>query len=118
MFRDREEELDRLEAALMDEDEEESTDEVILEDIVITPKAPTYAQDLFQITEDEEDEPLPDFDAYNSDITDEDLEEYSETVYDGTQQKSLGLLAIFLLVLAGILFVLAWMLLKYGGFLG
>ena len=95
MFRDRKEELDRLEAALQASEEECSQEEAFSEE-----------------------ETLPDFDAYNSDLTDEDLEEYSEAVYEGSRPKGLGLLAFLLAALSVVLLALAWWLLKYGGFLG
>ena len=102
MFRDRKEELDRLEAALLESDEE----------------AETLTEDEEFLDEEEAEQPLPDFDAYNSDVTDEDLEAYSETVYEGGSRNRLGLLAVALALLSVVLFVLAWWLLKYGGFLG
>ena len=102
MFRDRKEELDRLEAALLDADNEDTAPD----------------EEEFFEEEEEADAPLPDFDAYNSDVTDEDLEEYSETVYDGGRRSPLGALAVVLVLLTGVLLALAWWLLKYGGFLG
>lgn len=101
MFRDRDEELDRLEAALQEEDEEEE-----------------YEDEDEEYEEEEEESTLPDFDAYNSDITDDDLEEFSEAVYEGRKKSRLGLLAFILVVLCLVLFALAWCLLKYGGYLG
>ena len=100
MFRDREEELNRLEAALQDDPEEEFSEKEECE-------------------EDEDEEAvLPDFDAYNSDITDEDLEDFSEAVYEGNGQRRLGLLAFVLVALCLVLAALAVCLLKYGGYLG
>lgn len=101
MFRDRDEELDRLEAALQEAEEEEAFSE-----------EEEYEEDC------EEESDLPDFDAYNSDITDDDLEEYSEEVYEGRKKSRLGLLAFLLVVLCIVLAILAWCLLKYGGYLG
>ena len=101
MFRDRDEELDRLEAALQEAEEEEDFSE-----------EEEYEEDC------EEESDLPDFDAYNSDITDDDLEEYSEEVYEGRKKSRLGLLAFLLVVLCIVLAILAWCLLKYGGYLG
>ena len=101
MFRDRDEELDRLEAALQEAEEEEAFSE-----------EEEYEEDC------EEESDLPDFDAYNSDITNGDLEEYAEEVYEGRKKSRLGLLAFLLVVLCIVLAILAWCLLKYGGYLG
>ena len=101
MFRDRDEELNRLEAALQENEEEEAFSE-----------EEEYEED------DEEVSDLPDFKAYNSDITDEDLEEFSESVYEGSKKSHLGLLAFMLAVLSIVLLALAWCLMKYGGYLG
>ena len=100
MFRDRDEELNRLEAALQDDGDEELPEEEYEEE------------------EDGEEDTLPDFDAYNSDITDDDLEEFSEAVYEGNQKRRLGLLAFMLAAVCVALATLAWCLLKYGGYLG
>ena len=102
MFRDREEELGRLEAALQEAEEEEDL-----------PEDEEYEED-----DEEEEDDLPDFDAYNSDVTDEDLEEFSDTVYEGSRKSRLGLLAFMLAVLCVVLLALAFCLLKYGGYLG
>lgn len=104
MFRDRDEELDRLEAALQEAEEEEEFSE----------------EEEYEEEDDEEDveDDLPDFDAYNSDVTDEDLEEFSDAVYEGGKKSRLGLLAFMLAMLCILLFALALCLLKYGGYLG
>ena len=99
MFRDREEELDRLEAALLEQEEEVEEDE-------------EYEEEEY------EEEALPDFDAYNADVVDEDLEEFSETVYQGSGKSPLGFLAVLLILVSGLLLGLAWFLLKQGGYLG
>ena len=105
MFRDADEELARLEAALMESEGEEET--------------PSEEEEFFEEEEYEEEEKyLPDFDAYNNDTTDEDLEQFSETVYQGHKSGPLGLLAVVLVLLCLVLFALAWWLMKYGGFLG
>ena len=99
MFRDREEELDRLEAALLEQEEEVEEDE-------------EYEEEEY------EEDALPDFDAYNADVVDEDLEEFSETVYQGSGKSPLGFLAVLLILVSGLLLGLAWFLLKQGGYLG
>lgn len=108
MFRDRDEELNRLEEALRDADEEEET---------LTDEEEYFDEDE-EYDAYEEEMPLPKFRAYNSDTTDMNLEKYSKTVYKAGKGSGLGLLAFLLILLSILLFVLAWWLLKYGGFLG
>lgn len=93
MFRDKKEELKRLEDALLEQDAEEES----------YPK--------------EEEEEIPDFEAYNTDVTDTDLEEFSnEVLYPPKKKSSMGFftgLLIFLTIL--FCFLIGYMLLK-GGF--
>ncbi len=100
MFRDQKEALERLEAALLSqEDPEESRPEEAWDD--------TF------------DEATPEFDAYNTDVTDEDLEEFSEAVLaPEPERSSLGLIAAVIVLLTAIVCVLVWVVLRYGGFLG
>lgn len=93
MFRDKNEELKRLEDALLEQETEQ------------VPR-----------TEEEEEE-IPDFTAYNTDFTDTDLEEFSEAVLYPPEKKSpLGFFAGFLIFLT-VLFccLVAYIFLK-GGF--
>lgn len=92
MFRDKEEELDRLNTLL--EQEEAASEE-----------AP--AQD-------------PCYNVYNNDSTDTDLEEFAEDVFCAERKngRSLGVLAIILAVLTAVFCGLAYYVLTHGGFLG
>lgn len=91
MHKDTKEALQRLEAALLAQDEEEEQ---------IQPSART---------------PKPRR-VYNSDRTDTDLAEYSETVRKGTMRPwTYVLIALALLAIAGVFAVLAWMLVKLRG---
>ena len=87
MFQDKDEELTRLQEALMEAEPDEE--------------------------EWEEDEPEYDDCVYNADRCDEDLEAYAEQVLDETEQGTSGLAIAALLLALGVLGVLLWFLLKY-----
>lgn len=88
MFRDKEEELRRLEEALLEDD---------------TP---------------EEEMPAPQqaYAAYNNDDCDVDLEEYSQEVYE-KPKSPYGLWAFLLLLMTALLCLLGYCILRYGGYL-
>ncbi len=93
MHKDTKEALQRLEAALLAQDEEEEEEQI--QPSVHTPNVHR---------------------VYNSDRTDTDLEEYSETVRKGRRTLWFYLLiALALLVIAGVFVVLAWMIVKLRG---
>lgn len=119
MFRDTEEELERLQEQLLEEEEEETEafpdeDEVarLLEEDGAIPDAPVYRN-----FSNDYGRGLRNFAsgyrAYNGDKTDTDLEEYSETVYEAKKRPAgcCGILAAAV-VLAAVAF-LVWYL--YGG---
>lgn len=134
MFRDTQEELKRLEAQLLAEEdepveeetgekEEEEIDDIQLEEL------------LKSISEDEEEEVEEFFKttvidssvrnyanhykAYNTDKTDEDLDSYSEEVRNPDSNRGvLGLSIVALLLMAGILAVLVWWLVHFQGLIG
>ena len=95
MPRDTEEELKRLENWLLEE--EEATDE-------------------------QESTPLHNFDVdckiYNSDRTDEDLEEFSQEILSPKKENLTWLMLIFVLLCLGILCVLLWWLPRWRGMIG
>lgn len=90
MFRDASEELARLEAELLAE--EEDTPEQPL------PKEEEYFDDY---EDDYEDYPVytDGYDAYNTDVSDEDLDTYSETVREGKASRGLLVTALILCLL-------------------
>lgn len=87
MFRDTAEELARLQAELLAE-EEPAADP--------TDEEEPYEEDLYQ-----EDYPTytEGYRVYNTDTTDEDLEEYSETVRQGKSSRGLLVVALILCLL-------------------
>lgn len=128
MFRDAQEELKRLERELLAEEEEEQTTE-----------EEELAQDALEEILEEEPESAMDipedydavrnyngqirnfannYTAYNADRTDTELESYSREVREGSENRGLaGLSALALALIAGILGVLVWWLVRYRGLL-
>lgn len=97
MFRDKDEELARLEELLtQDNDGNAPVDE----------------------EEEEYEPPVQNLRAYNGDTADVDLEEFSDAVYTPTHNKHTGLFALLFLLLCGIFCVLAWWILRYKGVIG
>ena len=121
MFKDKKEELERLQSALLEE-EEDLPDEVDEE-------WEESAQDWEAADTDDWEEDAPaDMDAtqvypdlsdsyeriYNNDTADTDLEDYSQQIYSGRKRQSnLGLCAIALCLIAAILGVLAWWIIRF-----
>lgn len=118
MFRDKKEELRRLEEELLLEEqmeeeeaqsEEEEEEEELLDD----------EQDFGEETEEtyyNYSNRYGQIRTYNSDRTDEDLDVFSEEVYEGNDRGGIGgltLLAVFLLV--AMVFVLGWFYLRFKG---
>lgn len=104
MFRDASEELERLQAELLAEEESENSQE------------PPEDQEEYEEFEDY-DEPesyqnyANGYNAYNTDISDEDLEEYSEEVRNGKSRGGccLAVIACLLcLMLAGVVLFIAY----------
>lgn len=93
MFRDQKKELDRLEKALLDQEEEEP-----VEDSPATE--------------------IPDDAAYNSDVSDVDLDDFGDDVYDPPQKRALGRFAVAFAILTAAFCLLIWLILKNGGYLG
>ncbi len=132
MFKDRNEELQRLEQALLEEDEtmvftpveaaepeedmaeedgllaEETLDE-LLDDV-----APGKASVAYQNFSNDYGKA---YTAYNSDVTDEDLDEYCEQVLEPPKPSYTGLVILACLLALGILGFVIFMLLRAGGFL-
>lgn len=91
MFRDRDAALEKLQKQLMEED---------------------AAQDDFSPEESFDEQ--PDVNAYNTDAADTDLDAYSQDVYHAPQRRQ-RLILWLLLLTAGVLLLLAWLMAKAGG---
>lgn len=103
MFRDTDQELKRLEQALLEEEEEKSTPD-------------TQGTAVFNPISEKKSTVTAGYQAYNTDQSDEDLETYSETVRKA--DRSISLLSIVLGLLALlILGTVALVLLRYLGVL-
>lgn len=94
MFRDKDEELARLEEELLEQD--------------VPKAAPDDEKETYE-------PPVQNVRAYNGDAADVDLEEFSDAVYTPTHNKHTGLFALLFLLLCGIFCVLAWWILRYKG---
>lgn len=120
MFKDRNEELRRLEEALLEEeelqlpveetpqDEELLTDEIL--DELLEDPAPVPGNVPYQNFSNDYGQ------AYNADSVDVDLEEFSEQVRQPKKDHS-GLVILVCLLALGVLGVLIFLMLRYGGFL-
>ena len=101
MFRDRQEELQRIQQQLLDEDIPE-TDEALLEDIadLVDDVQEGYEPDGF----------------YNNDYTDLDPEQLSEELlYEEPRENLKGLVVAAVLLTLGIVAVLGWWILRLMG---
>ena len=100
MARDQKEELERLEAALLEQEDctAEDFSEETQPDIVDPPR-------------------YEDADIYTNAPADVDLDAYSEAVEHGTG-RSLKIPAILLVVMTCLFLVVLWLVLKQGGYLG
>lgn len=130
MFRDTQEALKRLEAQLLAEEDEPIGEETAtgeLDDIQLEELLRSISDDDGEEEEIEEYYKTAVIDsgvrnyanhykAYNTDSTDEDLASYSEKVRDPGNDRSItGLSILALVLLAGILGVLAWWLVRFQG---
>ena len=135
MFKDKKQELERLQAALLEE-EEEIPEEEVDEDWEESEADWEETEEDWEESEEDWEESEADWEEteeqdmdptrvysnfsggfgriYNNDIADEDLEDYSQQVYSGKKQRSnLGLCAIALCLVAAILGVLAWWIIRF-----
>ena len=117
MFDDKIEELQRLEALLQEEEEDEQllaggTEAVEESDLPVLPKEPTEDEiDQFFI------EHTRPFKIYNADKTDTDLEAFSEEVWEGEPERTSPLIAIACVLATSVLLAVLYLVLRYGGFL-
>ena len=98
MFRDREKALQKLQEQLLEEERDLPEKEIAEDDETV------YA-DAAQAVR-----------AYNTDFTDEDLDDYSDAVYEASRHKG-GCLLWFALLTAGALLAISFFLAKQGGLL-
>ena len=115
MFDDKNEELRRLEALLQEEEEDE---QLLAKEQEDEPEFPDFLQ---KPSEDDIDrffvEHTRPFNIYNADKTDTDLEALSEEVWEGEPERSSPLVAIACVLATGVLLVVLYLILRYGGFL-
>ena len=133
MFQDAKEELKRLEQQLLAEEDEpvqeESAEDISSEELEELKQLLESDSEKPMITEDDDFDIVRNFDgqvrnfannykAYNSDKTDTDLESYSEEIRYPSQDRSESFLTVLALVLlAGILGILVWWLIRFKGLL-
>ena len=110
MYKDAEEELKRLEDALLEEEEiqpEEDMD-VLLEQL-------DELSDETQVFHWQPVELKKAGRIYNTDKTDEDLEQFSEAVHSGEKKSLTGWIITAVALAAGIVAVVIWWIVRYGG---
>ncbi len=120
MYKDAQEELKRLEDALLEEEEvlPEEAEAAEEEDIDVLLE---QAKELMQETSDEtqvfhwDPEKVKNARVYNTDKMGGDLDSYSETVHDGEKQNLTGLIITAIALATGIVLVLIWWIIRYGG---
>ena len=133
MFQDAKEELKRLEQQLLAEEDEpvqeETADDISSEELEELKQLLESDSKEPMLTEDDDFDIVRNFDgqvrnyannykAYNSDKSDTDLESYSEEVRNPGQERSESFLTVLALVLlAGILGILVWWLIRFKGLL-
>lgn len=101
MFRDREKALQELQRQLLQEEEEDRSEETQQENDLPQEVYDDYAADVH---------------AYNSDTTDTDLDSYSDAVYEQPRRRT-GCVLWFILLTAAVLLVLSYFLARQGGLL-
>ena len=113
MCKDRNQELQRLEQALLEEEEEDLLSEETLNEL-LEDVAPAKNSVPYQNYSNDYGQP---YTAYNSDTTDTDLEEYSEEVLSADKPSYTGLIVLACLLAIGILGMVIYLMLRYGGIL-
>ena len=108
MFKDRQEELKRLEAELLQEEPLEEQEDISEEDYRFGEETPEVYRNFSN--------GYGKVHAYNTDITDEDLEQFSEEVRQPKRNTDiLVLCAIAMCLVAGIIGVLCWWAVRFMG---
>ncbi len=117
MYKDAKEELKRLEEALLEEEEirtEESEEDLdaLLQQAKELLEEPSDETQVFHWQPEELKKAGR---VYNTDKTDEDLERFSEAVRSGEKKSLTGLIITAAALAAGIVAVLIWWIVRYGG---
>lgn len=123
MFKDRNKELQRLEQALLEEEKDEipEEEEVFEEDEDLLTDE-TLDELLEDVAPGKNSVPYQNYSndyghIYNSDVTDDDLDEYCEAVLEEPAHSYTGLVILACLLALGILGMIIYLLLRYGGIL-
>ena len=123
MFKDRNKELQRLEQALLEEEKDEIPEEEEVfeedEDLLTDEKLDELLED---VAPGKNSVPYQNYSndygqIYNSDVTDTNIEEYSEEVLTESKSSYTGLLILACGLAFGILCVIIYLLIRYGGLL-
>ena len=119
MFRDKEEELQRLQEQLLEEEPEAEEEFDFAEEMAVLPDDEEMADDgVYQNYSNDYGRQLRNFatgyKAYNADKTDTDMDRFSESVRNAKTGPGLGWL-LPLLVALGVLGAALWLYLKGGG---
>lgn len=119
MYKDAKEELKRLEEALLEEEEEQQAeteaDTDIDELLEQTKEILEQASDETQVFHWQPEELIQSGRVYNADKTDEDLQQFSEQVRNGGKKNLTGWIVTAAVLAAGIVAVVIWWILRYGG---
>lgn len=123
MFKDRNKELQRLEQALLEEEKDEiSEEEEVFEEDEDLLTDETLDELLEDVAPGKNSVPYQNYSndyghIYNSDVTDDDLDEYCEDVLAEPAPSYTGLVILACLLALGILGMIIFLLLRYGGIL-
>ena len=121
MFRDKKEELRRLEEELLQEaqleEEENRLEEELEEAQALLDEAEDYGEESEETYFNYANR-YGEVRAYNGDQTDEDMDRYSEDVYSGKRKKGVSCLVVVLMfLLVAIALAFGWCVLRYKGIL-
>ena len=121
MFKDKKEELRRLEEELLQEaqleEEEDRLEEELEEAQALLDEAEDYGEESEETYFNYANR-YGEVRAYNGDHTDEDMDRYSEDVYGGRKERGVsGLVALAVFLLGAIALAFGWCVLRYKGIL-
>jgi len=117
MFKDRKEELHRLEEELLWEEEAARLEEELEEADPLLDDPDDYGEETEETYYNYYNQ-YGTANAYNADLTDADLDAFSEQVYEGkVRRRHRRLIVLALTLLAAIMCVLAWCALRFTGVL-